>query len=42
MEIPKNIDSEEDKKKLFNTATNLLLETLNKEIQNFEFDYPSP
>ena len=39
MEIPKNIDSEEDKKKLFNTATNLLLETLNKEIQNFEFDY---
>ena len=38
-EIPKNIDNEEDKKKLFNTATKLLLETLNKEIQNFEFDF---
>lgn len=38
-EIPKNIDSEEDKKKLFNTATKLLLETLNKEIQSFEFEF---
>lgn len=39
MEIPKNIDNEEDKKKLFNTATKLLLDTLNKEIQNFEFEF---
>ncbi|CEN35332.1 YecA family protein [Capnocytophaga cynodegmi] len=38
-EIPKNIDNEEDKKKLFNTATALLLDTLNKEIQNFEFEF---
>lgn len=37
--IPKNIDSEEDKKKLFNTATKLLLDTLNKEIQNFDFEF---
>lgn len=37
--IPKNIDSEEDKKKLFNTATKLLLDTLNNEIQNFEFEF---
>lgn len=38
-EIPKNIDNEEDKKKFFNTATKLLLETLKKEVQNFEFDF---
>lgn len=38
-EILKNIDNEEDKKKLFNTATKLLLDTLNKEIQNFEYEF---
>lgn len=38
-EIPKNIDNEEDKKKLFNTATKLLLDTLNKEVQDFEFEF---
>ena len=37
--IPRNIDKEEDKKKLFNTATSLLLDTLNNEIQNFEFEF---
>jgi hypothetical protein len=37
--IPKNINNEEDKKKLFNTATKLLLDMLNKEIQNFEFEF---
>ncbi|NMR33222.1 hypothetical protein HIO71_03255 [Chryseobacterium aquaticum] len=37
--IPKNIESEEDKKELFNTATTLLLETLKNEIQNFEFEF---
>lgn len=36
--IPKNIDNEEDKKKLFNIASKLLLDTLNNEIQNFEFE----
>lgn len=39
IKIPKNIDNEEDKKKLFNTATKLLLDTLNNEIQNFEFEF---
>lgn len=38
-EIPKNINNEEDKKKLFNTSTELLLETLNKEIKIFEFEF---
>lgn len=38
-EIPKNIESEKDKKELFNTATTLLLDLLNKEIQNFEFEF---
>lgn len=37
--IPRNIDNEEDKKKLFNIATSLLLDTLNNEIQNFEFEF---
>jgi hypothetical protein len=37
-EIPKNIDNEEDKKKLFNTATKLLLDTLNKESQSIEYE----
>jgi len=37
--IPKNIESEKDKKELFNTATTLLLDLLNKEIQNFEFEF---
>lgn len=37
--IPKNIDNEEDKKKLFNTATKLLLNSLNNEIENFEFEF---
>ncbi|MDR1653397.1 MAG: SEC-C domain-containing protein [Prevotellaceae bacterium] len=37
--IPKNIGNEQDKKELFNTATNLLLDTLNNEIQNFEFEF---
>lgn len=39
IEIPKNIEREEDKKKLFNKATKLLLEILNREIQNFEFEF---
>lgn len=39
MKIPKNIDNEDDKKKLFNTATKMLLEALNNEIQNFEFEF---
>lgn len=38
-EIPKNIDNEEDKKKLFNTATKLLLDNLYKEIQNYEYEF---
>jgi hypothetical protein len=38
MEIPKKIDTEEDKIKLFNTATKLLLEKLNKQIQIFDFE----
>ncbi len=38
-EIPKNIDKKEDKKNLFNTATNLLLDTLYKEVQNFEYEF---
>lgn len=38
-EIPKNINNEEDKKKLFNTATKLLLNKLNNEIQDFEFEF---
>lgn len=37
--IPKNIESEKDKKELLNTATTLLLDLLNKEIQNFEFKF---
>lgn len=37
--IPKNIESEQDKKELFNTATALLLDTLKNEIQNFEFEF---
>ena len=37
--IPKNIESEQDKKELFNTVTTMLLDTLNNEIQNFEFEF---
>lgn len=37
--IPKNIDNEQEKKELFNTATNLLLDILSNEIQNFEFEF---
>lgn len=39
IKIPKNVDNEEDKKKLFNLGTKLLLDTLNNEIQNFEFEF---
>jgi len=38
-EIPKNINNEQYKKELFNTATKLLLDTLSNEIQSFEFEF---
>jgi len=38
-EIPKYIKNEEDKKILFNTATKLLEDKLNNEIQNFDFEF---
>ena len=37
--IPVTIEKEEDKKELFNTATQLLLGTLAEEIKVFEFEY---
>jgi len=38
-EIPKKIDTEEEKIKLFNTATKLLLDKLNNQIQIFDFEF---
>lgn len=37
--IPDNIEKAEDKKELFNTATQILLDTLEEEIKNFEFEF---
>lgn len=37
--IPTNIEKAEDKKELFNTATQLLLNTLAEEIKEFEFEF---
>lgn len=38
-QIPVNIKDPKDKKELFNTATQLLLETLSEEIKIFEFEF---
>ncbi len=38
-EIPVNIENPKDKKELFNTATQLLLNTLTEEIKEFEFEF---
>lgn len=38
-QIPRNIDNEQDKKELFNTATQALLVTLSNEIKIFEFEF---
>lgn len=37
--IPVTIEKEEDKKELFNTATQILLRTLSEEIKVFEFEF---
>ncbi len=39
IEIPDNIEKTEDKRELFNTATQILLRTLEDEIKDFEFEH---